>query len=84
MSSPSQPSVGTEQPSTSENGEGNYIEVPSCDDFYSLLFVGTVLAVGFTLGVGSVIWINWLQGGSGLELRDTRSDETFGNPWTLT
>ena len=83
VSSPSQPSVGTEVLSTSEDGEGNYIEVPSCGDFFSLLSVGTKYPVGFTLGVGSVICINpfswvWLQDGSGLELQDTQSDETFG------
>ena len=45
----SQSSVGTDLPSTSEDGEGDYIEVPPRDDFYSLLFVGTVFAVGCTL-----------------------------------
>ena len=30
----------------------------SCDDFYSFLIVGTVFAVGFSRGVGSVVCIN--------------------------
>ena len=55
MSSPSQLSVGTELPSTPEDGEGDCVEVLSCDDFYGPLFVGTVSAVGFTLGVSSVV-----------------------------
>ena len=56
--SPSQPSVGTEIPSTSEDGEGDNIELPSCDDGYSLLFVATVFAVAHTFGVGGVICSN--------------------------
>ena len=49
--------------STSEDGEGDYIEVPSGDGFYSLLFVGTVFAVGFTMGVGSAVCFNPFSGG---------------------
>ena len=50
VSSHSQPSVGTEQHSTSEDGEGDHIEVLSCDDFHSLLFVGTVFPNRFHVG----------------------------------
>ena len=64
VSSPSQSSVGTELPSTSEDVEGDHIAVLSCDVFYSLLFVGNVFAIGFTLGVGCVVCINPFSEGS--------------------
>ena len=38
--------------------ESEYIEVPSCDVLFSLILVGAVFAVGFTMGVGSVISLN--------------------------
>ena len=78
FSSPSQPSVGTELNSASE--EGKVIEVSSCDGF-NRLFLGAVFAVGFTLGVGCAVYVNpGLWSGSGPELRDSRYDETFGTP----
>ena len=55
----SQSSVGT----ASEDEEGDFIEVLSCDDSCSLMLVCIVFAVGFTLGVGSVICFNPFSGG---------------------
>ena len=49
--------------SASEDGEGDYIEVPSCDDSVSILLVGAVFAVGFTWGVDSVTRSNPFSGG---------------------
>ena len=43
--------------------EGDYIEVPSCDDSVSILLVGAVFAVGFTLGVDSVTCSKPFSGG---------------------
>ena len=40
VSSPSQPSVATELPSTCEDGEGDYIEVLSCDVFLQYIVFG--------------------------------------------
>ena len=49
--------------SPSEDGEGGFIEVPTCDESYSLFLAETVFAVGFPLGVGSVICFNPFSAG---------------------
>ena len=63
VSSPSQASVRTGLFSSSEDGEGDFIEVPSCENSYSLLLVCIVFAVGFTLGRWMRDLVGWMEVG---------------------